>query len=449
MRRYRIEKVLGRGGQGTVYQGRLETAGGFSKPVAIKVLDPEVARRPGMIARLRDEARMLGLLHHRAIVQVDGLFEIQGRHAVVMELVEGCTLLELLRQGPLPLGPALLAAAEIAGALDVAWQRPGPDGQPLRLLHRDVKPGNVQVSTSGDVKLLDFGVARAEFDEREARTQRVLLGTPNYMAPERYRLLDNHEGDVFALGMTLVATLRGEEPRPTPPEPEAYRVHLEGLLEGLDERVVEVLRPALAYEAERRPAARIFERSLLALQQQVGGDWLHDWAETSVPAAMARRTHLEGELSGATLVEQEEAHTFLVDLDAPEPEAPAAGSPTGRVALFSFLGLALACSGLVGLGALGLVLAGRSQPFQDEVAVQVDASLGELASVLDGHPEEAQTERLVQVLEAALADERRRRISLIEMARLQAEADSMRRDGYVSEVEAQAFEKMLLDSLRN
>ncbi len=107
-RRYQIHEALGKGGFGTVYRAELASTGGFTKPVALKVLNPDMQSDDDVVRRLRDEARMLGLLNHRAIVKVDGLVQLAGRWAVVMEYVEGASLDQILRaQGPTPARVAL------------------------------------------------------------------------------------------------------------------------------------------------------------------------------------------------------------------------------------------------------------------------------------------------------------------------------------------------------
>src|SRR5688572_13075743 len=95
-RRYEILETLGRGGFGTVYRAKLVGEGGFAKQVALKVLNPEVASTGEFAARMRDEARILGLIRHRAVVQVDGLVQLNGRWTVVMEYIQGVDLSQLM-----------------------------------------------------------------------------------------------------------------------------------------------------------------------------------------------------------------------------------------------------------------------------------------------------------------------------------------------------------------
>ncbi|HHO51566.1 MAG TPA: serine/threonine protein kinase, partial [Deltaproteobacteria bacterium] len=204
--------LLGQGGFGKVYRGRVSVPGGFVRDMAIKVLHPEMAT-PAILARLRDEARTLLLLRDRAIVSAETPIQLGERWAVLMEYVDGMSAQEVLQElGPFPPSVAVEIVGEIARALDAAYHQEGPDG-PLRLVHRDIKCANLQITRTGEVKILDFGVAVAEFDEREAKTRSMMLiGTPGYLAPERFSGIAGPESDVYALGISLFEMLAGRRP---------------------------------------------------------------------------------------------------------------------------------------------------------------------------------------------------------------------------------------------
>ena len=281
IRRYHVIEAVGKGGFGTVYRAELIGAGGFKKSVALKVLNPELADTDGLAERLRDEARMLGLLQHRAVVRVDGLLLLNGRWTVVMEFVEGVDLKRVLAEGPLPPGPALEIVQEAAGALYSAYALPLHDGQALHILHRDIKPSNIQITPAGEVKILDFGVARADFHGREAVTRSIFFGSLAYMAPERMDGIDTHQGDVYALGAVLYELLVGEPLGKTSGNKERHDAHV---LQALD-RLWEKTRDEDELRSLRH-AAHL------------------DWAEELIPSLMETRSPFQDDLSGSILVEQ-------------------------------------------------------------------------------------------------------------------------------------------------
>lgn len=309
-RSYHVVSKLGRGGFGTVYRAELRGEGGFTKQVALKVLNPDMEAVDEFAMRMRDEARVLGLVRHRAIVQVDGLVRLNGRWTVVMELVDGADFKRLVRQeGPIPPGPALEMMGEIAGALHAAWTCPGKGGKPLAILHRDVKPSNLHLTALGEVKVLDFGIARADFESREAQTRSLSFGSPEYMAPERFDLLDCPAGDVYSMGSVLYELLTGEMLGRTSVNP---KKHGEGVDRAM-ERILEATRSddlaefvawMLAYDHDRRPSAREVERQCALLRSRWPSPLLRDWAERVVPGLLSTRTELPpDDLTGSTLYE--------------------------------------------------------------------------------------------------------------------------------------------------
>ena len=142
--------------------------------VAIELLHGKWVGHEEIVQRSRDEARVLELLHHRNIVRVEDLTSINGQCAIIMEYLEGVDLKSLLRYckdsgSMMPRKVAFEIVASTATALDAAFHRKTLNsGQALKLIHRDIKPSNVMVTVAGEVKVLDFGTARAQFEHREA-----------------------------------------------------------------------------------------------------------------------------------------------------------------------------------------------------------------------------------------------------------------------------------------
>jgi serine/threonine protein kinase len=197
---YRILGELGRGGMARVYRGLHEA---IQREVALKELLPE-ARSGETQSRFRREALALAGFRHQNIVTLYDLVEKGESLFMVMELVDGPTLAELLKDGPLPAEVAAVVGAHVAQALDHAHFR--------RIIHRDLKPANVMLTRTGEVKLMDFGVAKDEALEALTR-EGMAVGTPAYMAPEQVsgQPVDVRT-DIFALGVLLYQALSGQRP---------------------------------------------------------------------------------------------------------------------------------------------------------------------------------------------------------------------------------------------
>ena len=167
MRTLTFNRLIGAGNMGAVYHAELRVPGGFCRPCAVKVIQDGGPDRDHFVSRMRDEARLLGMLQDEQILGVSELVMVAGRDAVIMEYVEGVDLSDLLGKSPVP--PRALAelGAEMAGTLQRAHTAVHPTTQePLNVIHRDVKPANVMVTTRGSVRLLDFGVAREVLPSR-------------------------------------------------------------------------------------------------------------------------------------------------------------------------------------------------------------------------------------------------------------------------------------------
>ena len=200
---YRIERKIGEGGMGAVFKG---VHPAFGQEVAIKVLDPLLARDPELRARFVQEARIQMGLRHQGIVQVlTG--QVDGDSpCLVMEFVDGMSLADVLaRRGALPPAEAARIFVQVLDAVAHAHAQ--------GVVHRDLKPGNILVQADGTAKVADFGIAKVVGDARMTRTG-TTMGSPHYMAPEQVlgRKEIDARADVYALGATLFEALTGRPP---------------------------------------------------------------------------------------------------------------------------------------------------------------------------------------------------------------------------------------------
>lgn len=365
-RLFEFVDCLGQGGFGEVYRARIRSPGGLASLAAVKVLRRDLSVDGDAVRRLRDEGRLLARLDHPTILRAFDLVRLDGRLALVTELVEGADLAELLRADPpLPARALVEVIGRVAAALDAAHATPGPDGRPLALVHRDVKPTNVRVGRFGEVKLLDFGIAHFEGPDREARTAtNLLVGSLPFMAPERFLSREARtEGDVYALGCTLYQGLtghryveRGDVRRlaALAADPAAHAAHLEARMallgrgEGERARLLELLRALLDHDPARRPTAAELARACEDLVERLGGPRLRAWCrERAWPDPPART----GELTGRVLEEQP------VDLAPPDEEATRAERlPAPDATVRATRGAPVPRRRGVGCGVLGLAI---------------------------------------------------------------------------------------------
>jgi hypothetical protein len=206
--KYILGERLGAGGMAEVFKATYSPEGGFERPVAVKRVLPHLVSDPEFIERFRREAELTARLVHPNIVQVLDFGRHLDTYFLAMEWVEGVPLNRLARS-PLPPSVVSWIALQLADALDFIHSRQGPDGRPLGLVHRDLNPPNILVSRLGEVKLADFGVARATATPGVTRTG-VVVGKLAYMAPEQLSG-PQYDGraDLFALGATLHELLTG------------------------------------------------------------------------------------------------------------------------------------------------------------------------------------------------------------------------------------------------
>jgi eukaryotic-like serine/threonine-protein kinase len=212
---YRLVERIGEGGMGVVWKATDQTLG---RAVAIKVLPAAFAQDPERMARFEREARLLASLNHPHIASIYGVGSADGVRFLAMELVEGDDLAARLSRGPMPVAETIEVARQVAEALEVAHEK--------GIIHRDLKPANVKLTADGQVKVLDFGLAKALDDEAPAANSstmshsptltspmtgaNVILGTAAYMSPEQSRgKLVDRRADIWAFGCVLYECLTG------------------------------------------------------------------------------------------------------------------------------------------------------------------------------------------------------------------------------------------------
>ena len=301
--RYRIEAQLGAGGMGVVYRAHDIQLG---RDVALKFLPPRLLADEAALRRFRREAELASSLNHPNICIVHDVDQHDGRPFIVMELCHGQSAKQLLKQGPVPVAQAVDLAMQMAGALDAAHQR--------GIVHRDIKPANLFVSPSGQLKVLDFGLAKlSEADELPASptddTDRgadeateltrpgMALGTVAYMSPEQAlgQVVDPRS-DLFSLGAVLYEMCTGRRAfagEHTGSINEAILttqpVSLSSIDPSLPAELDRIVRRALEKRAsDRHKDARELHADLVGLLRQVeSADYVPSSRPTTVPRARA------------------------------------------------------------------------------------------------------------------------------------------------------------------
>jgi TonB family protein len=213
---YEILERIAAGGMAELYKAKRTGVEGFQKIVAIKKILPHLADDEAFVTMFADEAKLAAQLNHPNIIHIYDLGKIQaGGYFIAMEYVDGRDLRAIQQSGrdlgvPLPVPLAVYVASKVASALDYAHRRRDADGNELNIVHRDVSPQNILISYEGDIKLCDFGIAKAA--SKASKTQSgALKGKIQYMSPEQAwgRPIDRRS-DLFSLGAVLHELLTGE-----------------------------------------------------------------------------------------------------------------------------------------------------------------------------------------------------------------------------------------------
>ena len=213
--KYLLTELIAVGGMAEVYRAKIFGASGFEKEMVVKRILPRYAQNPSFVQMLIDEAKIAVSLSHGNIVPIYELGELEGSYYIAMEFVEGRTILDVLKDAhskrrPIAWANCFGIAAEVCEGLAYAHTRVDGFGTPLGLVHRDINPRNIVITGGGEVKILDFGIARAS-TKRHQTASGVIKGTPGYMSPEQmYGQPIDQRSDLFCVGIMLfeLITLR-------------------------------------------------------------------------------------------------------------------------------------------------------------------------------------------------------------------------------------------------
>jgi eukaryotic-like serine/threonine-protein kinase len=213
--RYEMVRKIAEGGMGIVYEAVQLGAGNFKKVVAVKLIREEYSAIEEFQNNFIGEARLVADLIHTNIVQTYHLGQVGGQYFMVMEFVRGVNLEQFLERHrqlnrPIPIDLAAFIISRVARGLAYAHQKRDRDGRPLRIVHRDIGPKNVLLAYEGDVKLTDFGIAKA-LDLMYNEEGKVVAGKDEYLSPEQATCaVTDARADLFPLGIVLTELLLGK-----------------------------------------------------------------------------------------------------------------------------------------------------------------------------------------------------------------------------------------------
>ncbi|MFP2932305.1 serine/threonine protein kinase, partial [Pyxidicoccus sp. 3LG] len=212
--RYELVHPLGQGGMGEVFLAKISGAAGFEKPCIVKTILPALLKDRQFLDRFHHEAKVLVHLVHSSIAQVYDMGEADGTYYMALEYVAGVDLAYLLEQAraqgvAVPAPVALFIGQRMAEGLGYAHRKTGPDGTPLGIVHRDVSPHNVMVSYEGEVKVIDFGLAKSAARSKYTLPATV-MGKLGYMSPEQVSAAPlDHRSDIYSCGVVVWEMLAG------------------------------------------------------------------------------------------------------------------------------------------------------------------------------------------------------------------------------------------------
>ena len=264
--RYEIVRQIAEGGMGVVYEAEQHGVCDFAKRVAIKVIRPNYASQRTFLDNFIGEAKLVADLIHTNIVQTYHLGEARGTYFIAMELIRGVNLEQFTRQHlekgrSLPRDLAVFITSRVARGLAYAHAKTDRSGHPLGLVHRDVSPKNIMLSYEGDVKLTDFGIAKARGFLQDQEGE-VIAGKADFMSPEQadFQITDKRS-DLFSAGVVLASLLLGRNIfKGETPEESRLRIltmpipDFRQLDPGIDESLNRILQHTLAHNLDQRYA---------------------------------------------------------------------------------------------------------------------------------------------------------------------------------------------------
>lgn len=299
--RYQLLERIARGGMAEVFKAKSYGVEGFEKVVVLKRILPELAQNQSFVDMFLHEARLSVALSHANIVQVFDLGREEDTYFIAMEYVLGADLAQSLRRcrrdgRAVPVEVAVLIACEVARALDYAHRRKDARGRNLGIVHRDISPQNILISREGEVKVTDFGIAKAASTVEAGGTVR---GKYAYMPPEQARGEEvDARADIYSLGVTLFEILAGENPfAPSTAFAPDPKLVLERVIEGratslrslrgeVPDELLRVVETSMAPNPADRysNAAKVYEELtafLYTLGRRVGANDLADWLRST------------------------------------------------------------------------------------------------------------------------------------------------------------------------
>ncbi|WP_198956104.1 serine/threonine-protein kinase [Archangium sp. Cb G35] len=314
--RYELVHPLGQGGMGEVYLAKISGAAGFEKPCIVKTILPALLKDRQFLDRFHHEAKVLVHLVHSSIAQVYDMGEAEGTYYMALEYVAGVDLSFLQEQArnegqQIPVPVAIYLGQRIAEGLGYAHRKTGPDGSPLGIVHRDVSPHNVMLSYEGEVKVIDFGLAKSAARSKYTLPSTV-MGKLGYMSPEQVRAeAVDHRSDIYSCGVVVWELLAGRplirhgtvgEMMAAMSNPNVPALH--EVRPDVDPALDAVVRRALAPSPGDRYArsddfARALNEQLLRSGSTLGAEEVGEYVRTLCPRAFAEQRQLISRVSSS------------------------------------------------------------------------------------------------------------------------------------------------------